>query len=177
LPQRAAIALPAASPAMKLPSTMLEAHTLLPSVSPIVRNHTVSNRTPAAPESRRIAHSTSAMRGTIARAEAATFPLIDGDARPDLAALLGHQAVALDRHAAVGAQGAARAIEVLAVRRIVHQVNPEPGGDGREPRIRSGLVISRRAKVHDAPHFWRQHWQVPLAGPGTALATTGAYRR
>src|SRR3954462_14369693 len=44
---------------MKLAKTMLEANTLLPSVSPVTRNPGVSNKTPAAPEKKKIKHSSS----------------------------------------------------------------------------------------------------------------------
>ncbi len=42
--------------------------------------------------------------------------------------LLGHEAVLLDLHAGIGAEGAVRAVEILAVRGVAHQVNPEPRG-------------------------------------------------
>jgi hypothetical protein len=49
-PQRAATALPIASPAMKLPSTMLDVQTLLPSMSPARRSHRASKSRAAAPD-------------------------------------------------------------------------------------------------------------------------------
>src|SRR5256885_12688238 len=44
---------------MKLAKTMLEANILLPSVRPVTRNQRVSNRTPAAPEKKKIKDSSS----------------------------------------------------------------------------------------------------------------------
>src|SRR5450631_973453 len=46
---------------MKLAKTMLEAEKLLPRVRPATRNHRVSNKTPAAPEKKKITHSSSAI--------------------------------------------------------------------------------------------------------------------
>src|SRR6478735_4814757 len=60
--------------------------------------------------------------------------------RPDPRFLLGHQGVLLGLHAAVGAEGAARAIEILAVRGVAHQVNPEPRGSHGERDALGSLV-------------------------------------
>ena len=49
-----------ASPAMKLASTMLEAHTPLPSATAATRNQRVSNRSPAAPEKKNITQTSDA---------------------------------------------------------------------------------------------------------------------
>lgn len=46
--------------------------------------------------------------------------------------LLQHEPVALHRHTAVRAQRAIGAEEVASVRRIVHPVDPEPGGEREE---------------------------------------------
>src|SRR6188508_2830649 len=64
--------------------------------------------------------------------------------RPNPRFLLGHQAVLLGLHAAVGAEGAARAIEILAVRGVAHQVDPEPRGS-------HGKRDAPGALVHPAP--------------------------
>ena len=48
--QRTASALPAASPVMNAASTMLDAQTLLPSISPARRSQSASNSSAAAPD-------------------------------------------------------------------------------------------------------------------------------
>src|SRR6476620_1359716 len=49
-----------------------------------------------------------------------------------LPCLLRHEAVSLHRDAAIRAQCAVRAEEELAIRLVVHQVHPEPGGEREE---------------------------------------------
>ena len=52
----------------------------------------------------------------------------------------------LDFHAAVGAERAARAVEVLAIRGIAHQVNSEPCGS-RGKRDAVGSLVHPAAVV------------------------------
>src|SRR5688572_24924086 len=52
-----------------------------------------------------------------------------GRVRTGAPRLLIHEAVALDRHAAVRAQGAILTEEEPTIVHVVHQVHPEPGGE------------------------------------------------
>ncbi len=59
---RMLIPLPMASPPMKLASTMLPAQTLLPKVRPASRNHSVSNRSAAPPDTKKMPQSACSRR-------------------------------------------------------------------------------------------------------------------
>src|SRR5690242_18607543 len=60
---------------------------------------------------------------------------------------LSEQAVALDRDAIVRAELAARAVEVCAVRGVIHQLHPEPRREGEDVGSLGPVLIQPTAVV------------------------------